>query len=186
MRRTLEDIQDELLILRCQDGERDALSELVTRWQPKLRAFAWRLTGEREAASDVVQDGWIAIVRGLKRLDDPACFRTWAYRIVRNKCADWTRRRIVQRSADKVLNERKPQNRSDSTSATEQDEELFRIRGALDGLTPEQKAVLSLYYLDGMSLQTIAETLGIPQGTVKSRLFHARNQLRDVLERIEP
>jgi len=184
MRRTHEDIEDELLILRCQDGEREALSALVNRWQPRLRAFAWRLTGERETARDVVQDCWMAIVRGLKRLDDPACFRTWAYRIVRNKCADWTRRRSVQRGADRVLaGSSLASGEGEGTDAHEA-EEISALRKAMDELSEDQRAILSLHYLDGLSVRAIGETLGVPEGTVKSRLFHARVQLRGVLERV--
>ena len=103
MTRTHEDIQDELLVLQCQEGDGDALKALIARWQPRLARLAWRLTGESEAARDVVQDAWLAIVRGLKRLDDPARFRWWAYRIVTNKCADWIRRRSVRRIAAQEL-----------------------------------------------------------------------------------
>jgi len=184
MHRTLDDIQDELLVLRCQDGDAEALSALIARWQPRLGGFAWRLTGEREAARDVVQESWLSIVRGLGRLDDPACFRTWAYRIVRNKCSDWIRRRTLRRTADETLVASSADAISDSTALEERDE-IAQLRDGLGQLTSEQRAVLSLHYLDGMSIQAIAETLGVPAGTVKSRLFHARKQLKDVLERVE-
>ena len=68
MSRTHEDIRDELLVLECQEGDADALKTLIKRWQPRLGRLAWRLTAEREAARDVVQDTWLAIVRGIKRL----------------------------------------------------------------------------------------------------------------------
>ena len=91
--RTAEDIHDELLVMGCQDGDGQSLIALVNRWQPRLLCHAMRLTREHEAAMDVVQDAWVAIVRGIRRLDDPACFAPWVYRIVTNKCADWTRQR---------------------------------------------------------------------------------------------
>jgi len=184
MRRSQEDIEDELLILRCQDGERDALASLVARWQPRFGAFAWRLTGDRESARDVVQESWLAIVKGLRRLDDPACFRTWAYRIVRNKCADWTRRRVVRREGERLLNEETDHGDTTRAVDSEANEEASVIRQAMEELPPEQRVVLSLHYLDGMGLQAISESLGVPVGTVKSRLFLARNRLRSVLERV--
>lgn len=187
MRRTQDDIQDELSVLRCQDGDADALSALIARWQPKLTGFAWRLTGEREAARDVVQDAWMAIVRGLNRLDDPARFRAWAYRIVRNKCADWTRRRGLERTVDRER--RTSAVFEDSTEVpvaiSDDRDETTRLRQALERLPSEQRAVLWLHYLNGMSVTEIALTMEVPTGTVKSRLHHARNRLREVLERIE-
>ncbi len=82
---------DELLVLRCQDGDGGAMDELVRRWHGRLLRHAWHLTRREDAASDVTQDAWVGIVRGIRRLSDPAMFRVWAYRIVTHKCADWMR-----------------------------------------------------------------------------------------------
>ncbi len=185
MSRTHEDIQDELLVLRCQDGDGEALKTLIARWQPRLGRFAWRLTGQREAACDVVQDTWLAIVRGLKRLDDPAQFRSWAYRIVSNKCADWARRRAVQRGIAKDLRDQAAAASNGSSNETDSADEVARMRNALTKLPGELRAILSLHYLDGMGVAEIARTLNVPEGTVKSRLYHARNRLKQTFERIE-
>ncbi len=182
MRRTHEDIQDELLVLQCQEGDSEALKTLIARWQPRFARLAWRLTSEREAARDIVQDAWLAIVRGLSRLDDPARFRPWAYRIVRNKCADWTRRRVTRRSAMEQLRE----HATHSVSDDEPDSgDIGRLRDAMARLSDEQRMILSLHYSEEMSIVEIAAVLGVPVGTVKSRLFHARNRLKEALERIE-
>ena len=87
MPRSYEEIQNELLVLKAQAGDRDALKDLVAYWQPRFARLAWRLTNQREAARDVAQESWLAVVRGMKKLDDPASFRSWTYRIVKNKCA---------------------------------------------------------------------------------------------------
>ena len=182
MGRTPEDIQDELLVLQCQEGDEDALGTLIARWHPRFGRLAWRLTAEREAARDVVQDAWLAIVRGLARLDDPARFRAWAYRIVRNKCTDWTRRRVVQRNTAKDL--RDAPVFSDRPNATDSRGELDRMRKALAKLPHEHRAILSLHYLDGMGMAEIARVFEVPKGTVKSRLYHARNRLKQAMERV--
>ncbi len=184
MTRTHEDIQDELLVLQCQEGDGDALKALIARWQPRLARLAWRLTGEREVARDVVQDAWLAIVRGLKRLDDPARFRSWAYRIVSNKCADWIRRRGVRRSTAKELRDAAASTGDVSSNPTDSADDVARMLDALAKLPDEQRAVLSLHYLDEMGVREIAEVLGVPEGTVKSRLHHARNRLKEALERV--
>ena len=185
MSRTHEDIQDELLVLQCQAGDGDALKALIARWQPRLARLAWRLTAERDAAQDIVQDAWLAIVRGLRRLDDPARFRSWAYRIVTNKCADWTRRRVVQRSVTEDLRAAAVSGSGDSPNGADSTDAVDRIRDALAKLPSEQRAVLSLHYLDGMGVAEIARTLDVPEGTVKSRLYHARSRLKQVLERMK-
>ncbi len=185
MNRTQEDIQDELLVLQCQAGDGVALTALIARWQPRLIRLAGRLTTQREASRDIVQDSWLAIVRGLKRLDDPALFRTWAYRIVRNKCADWTRRRVVERKGSKELQDAAHLELGVVASESESDRDIRLLRHAMGKLPEEQRAMLSLHYLDGMGVAEIAGVLGVPVGTVKSRLYYARDRLRQVLERVE-
>jgi len=185
MSRTPDDIEDELLVLQCQTGDAEALKTLIGRWQTRLGRLAYRLTGEREAARDSVQEAWLSIIRGVARLDDPARFRSWAYRIVRNKCADWVRRRGVQRVADEELRTVAPPESADPPASSDSSEEMERLREALANLPDEQRAILSLCYLDGMSVAEIAKVFDIAVGTVKSRLFHARSRLRKALERMK-
>lgn len=184
MGRTQEDIEDELLVLQAQEGDAEAVKTLVTRWHRRIVRLAWRLTAQRDAAQDIAQETWLAIMRGIKRLDDPARFRVWAYKIVANKCADWTRRSISQR---RVVNELHQGNitasaefAKDSGSA----DDVARLRDFLEQLPQEQRVVLSLHYLDAMSVTQIAYMLNVPNGTVKSRLHYARNSLKKALERI--
>ncbi len=178
MPRTLDTIYDEWLVLRCQDGNTAALEELVRRWQPRLYRHAQRLTGDREGAADAIQDAWLAIVRGVHRLRDPAHFRPWAYRIVGNKCADWIRRRHHRHHlANGQLLEAPPDDREHGH------DDIARLRAALRRLPSDRRALLAMHYLDRVSVAEIAAALQIPAGTVKSRLHHARNELRNVLER---
>lgn len=86
--RPVEQIADEILVMDCQSGRVGALEILVARWQKRLWRYAYGLTGDTEAAWDVTQDSWLAIIRGISRLNDPARFRSWAYRIVTNKASD--------------------------------------------------------------------------------------------------
>jgi RNA polymerase sigma factor (sigma-70 family) len=85
-------INDELLVLRCQEGSVAAFDELVGRWQERLWRHAWRLTGDENAAWDALQEAWIGISWALGRLEDAAAFPAWAYQIVSNKSRDWVRR----------------------------------------------------------------------------------------------
>ena len=180
MPRTLAHIQDALLIIRCQDGEAAALEELIIRWRKRLQAHAWRLTHDVDAAADVSQEAWIAIVRGLHRLTDPSHFRPWAYRIVTHKCADWMRsqqrhRRITRHAVDSE--------RAGVRSDPHGQSDVLRLRACLANVRPETRAILSMHYLDQMNVNQIAIALDIPVGTVKSRLFNARKELKTEFER---
>lgn len=181
-----ESIYDQWLVIRCQAGEEDALAELVERWRPRLYRHACRLTGNADAAADATQEAWLAIVRGLRRLDDSARFPAWAYRIVTFKCADWTRRRQRDRIAHNhhVDRQRTLDGAEDAPSdASGESGEIARLRSALRQLSGEHRAALSLYYLEELSVAQIAGALNIPQGTVKSRLHFARAHLKAIIER---
>ena len=182
MTRSLQSIQDELLVLRSQGGDEKALELLIKRWQVRLWRHARRLTGRGDAAWDVLQEKLLAIVKGLRRLDDPALFRTWAYRIATNKCADWTRkqqrdRRLVEVAAQ---NYELPNTKDNEPNHDEQ-----RLHVAMGDLSGNQQTILVMHYLEEMGIAEIAVALDIPAGTVKSRLFHARKQLKELLERTE-
>ena len=181
MERSPDQIHDELLVLRCQDGDEQALAALVQRWQERLWRHAFRLTGRRDAAADVMQESWLAIVRGIGRLKDPACFRAWAYRIVTHRAADWTRRVQRQRKLLENVAAETPQPQQPATPGDDEDVNL--LRDAMRKLPAERRALLSLFYLDELSIGEIATVLSIPAGTVKSRLFHARGELKSLLER---
>ena len=178
----LDPAYDELLVLRSQDGDVRALDELVERWQSRFFRHACRLTANPDSARDAVQEAWIAIVRGLRKLDDPARFAPWAYRILSNKCVDWVRKQGRKRKLDQSLvDHQRPED-----AVVEQDPERNEARqvvvDALRSLAPGQQGLLALYYQDGFGVSEIAEILEIPVGTVKSRLFHARNALKQALE----
>jgi RNA polymerase sigma-70 factor (ECF subfamily) len=167
---------DEYLVIECQLGNSEALTALVRRWHGRLVVRAQELTNDREAALDVVQESWLGIVRGLPRLRDPGRFRPWAMSIVANKARDWIRRERRRRGVAAAVH------RDMGQEERAPDHDLERVRDGLAGLEPGQRALLRRYYLEGRSVAEIASDLAIPEGTVKSRLSNARNQLRLRLE----
>lgn len=181
--RTPEDIHDEWLVLRCQEGNEAALSEIVAKWQPRLLRHALRLTANREAAAEVSQAAWLAIIRGLNRLHDPACFRRWAYRIVEFKSADWIRKRQQDRALAGSLTIEPTDYRVTNNA---QSDDVAAIRLAMTRLSTDQRAILSMFYLEEMPLTEIAEATSLPLGTIKSRLHYARQALKDALTRSKP
>lgn len=185
MTRSPNQILDELLVLKCQDGDITAFKSLVSRWHNRLRRHAWYLTQDWEAAGDIVQDAWLDIIRTIRRLKDPSSFRNWAYRIVGNKATDWVRRKQRQRTLWTEIAHQK-ESAGDSTAQQENKSHVQSIiQQGIKALSTSSQQILSMKYMDHMSTQEISQALGIPVGTVKSRLHHAREQLKQVIQRSE-
>jgi RNA polymerase sigma-70 factor (ECF subfamily) len=177
-----ERLNDELLVLRCQEGDTEAFEALVARWQERLWRHARRLTGNESAAWDVLQETWIGICQGLGRLGDAAAFSAWAYQIVSNKCRDWICREQRHRKSAEQYYERIHCEESETADAKVQ---YASLKEALEHLPGRDRAILALRYEEGFDTAEIAAILDIPEGTVKSRLFHARQRLTKYLEVID-
>ncbi len=174
----LRRIEEELLVIRCQEGDEAAIAELVARWHPRLVRYAWRLTGNESTARDVVQESWIAVVRGIARLDDPACFPAWIYRVLHRRATDWIRGEQRRRKLHGELENAELIRADEARNAPASGSSAGRdLRGAIDRLPADDKAVLTLKYLEEFSIAEIADALGLPEGTVKSRLHYAREKL---------
>lgn len=175
MRSQRQRIIDEILVMRCQEGSGDAFELLARRWQRRLWRHALRLTGRHEAAWDVMQETWIAILKGIRRLGDPATFAAWAFRIVRNKSADHWRSdgRQKRLAADLAERNARPEPAGARGDA---------VGRAMSRMTPEKRELLALRYGEDLGINEIARILGVPHGTVKSRLHHAREDLKRRLE----
>jgi RNA polymerase sigma-70 factor, ECF subfamily len=174
-----ERAENELLVLQCQEGDVAAFRQLVEHWQPRLWRHAWRLTGDEDAAWDAMQEAWIAISGGLRRLAEPAAFSAWAYRIVGHKCCDWLRRHRRQRQLEELYGTEV----RESYEPEEESERVANLKEAVARLPGPLRAIISLHYEDGFGTAEIATILDVPEGTVKSRLFYARKRLRDFLEK---
>jgi RNA polymerase sigma factor (sigma-70 family) len=172
-------IRDGILLLRCQQGDSDAFADLVQAWQGRLWRHAHRLTGDRDAAADVVQEAWMAVLKGLSRLEDTDAFPKWVFQIVTHKCRDWIRKQQRRRAMTKRMEESAERRPDPQRSAGGRADGLLV---ALEALPLEQRALITLYYEEGFTTGELADILGIPQGTVKSRLHHARNKIRSHME----
>ena len=180
MRKSHSQIYDELLVIKCRQGDSAAFDELVGGWQKRLWNYAYRVTGSESAAWDIVQESWYSIVKGIRKLDDASVFPRWAFRIVNNKCADWERR---QRRQGRLNNELTKQRRNESDEKQNCDEKTESLRAAIEKLSSERRALLALRYSEGFDVSQIAEILSVPEGTIKSRLHRTVNELRQLLER---
>ncbi len=163
---------DDLLVMQAQDGDRRSMEALVRRWQKRLWTHAYRLTGRGEAAWDITQQAWLAIIKGLGRLHDPASFRAWAYRIVANKAMDHLKSETPPGAPP----------RWEAEPRAPRQERRAILQDLLHRMEPDKRALLVLYYLEGLTVTEVAFVLGIPPGTVKSRLHASRAELKKLWE----
>lgn len=169
---------DEYLVALSQAGSTDALDGLARRWTPRLLRYVARVLGgsgdSAEAARDVVQETWIGAMRGLRGLRDPSQFPAWIYGIATRKCADEIRARVRRRRLDARAGAGDAEGRVASSTSEEQ----IDLAAAIRGLPPIHRAVVHLFYREELSVEEIASVLGVPAGTIKSRLYHAREALK--------
>lgn len=168
MNKETTEIEDQLLVMDAQDGSSEAMEKLVRRWQERLWKYAFRLTSDNQAAWDVTQQSWLGIIKGLRKLHDPANFKPWAYRITTNKACNW----IKQNRKEKYISLDDIQDREQKV---QKDIGIKELLGKLD---VKKQAVLNLYYFEQLTVSEISTALKIPKGTVKSRLANARNELK--------
>lgn len=175
MVRNVKTIVNELQVLRAQGGDQQAFRDLVQHWSPQLLRFCRRRTDDLDTAREVVQSVWLQVVKGLRRLEDPARFPAWLFTIAARACADHVRGQIHRRTLaahnrDVALN--------GVSDGGETDASVLDLKAAIRLLASDQRHLLSLYYTQGFSIEEIATQLGIPSGTVKSRLHSLREELR--------
>lgn len=168
-------MDDSVAIDRCKAGDRDAFRHLVERYQAEAMGHAQAILANREDALDAIQEAFIDAFQALGRFDTSRHFYPWFYTILRNRCFKLlaVRRKTLGPSLEEVVI-------LDPTSDVSPEERLA-LGHALHELSPDEREIVTLKHLDGLSYDELAERLKIPKGTVMSRLFHARKRLREKL-----
>lgn len=187
----LEDAEDREIVAAIRRGDSAAWSLLAKRYQHRLYSICVRMVNNREWANDLTQEAFVKVMQGFDTFDEKARLSTWMIRVTMNTCLSALRAKKVRRTArlEAVHDARAPGTvprdadwEPSGHSRVEHDEERRRLLAALDSIDPEQRAILVLRDGRGMDYDQIAVTLGIPVGTVKSRLFRARAALREKVE----
>jgi len=146
MKDNLSNIENQLLVMAAQDGDVEAMEKLVFRWQKKLWWYVFRLTSDDQAAWDITQQCWLQIIKGLNKLNDPACFKAWAYKIATNKSIDWL----------------KSKNRNQHINLDSVEIDCYRknddlhVKELIQRLKNDSRVVLSLYYFEQLSITEIS------------------------------
>ncbi len=166
-------IYTELLIIRCQQGEKEAFELIVKLWQKPLLVFAMRYLDQEIEAWDAVQETWLAAIKGLNKLQNPSLFVSWLFRIMTNKCIDRIRKK---KSEVRQLDQANIKFESSETS-----NESESLSQAIQRLSDEHKILIILRFGQELQIGQIAAMLNITEGTVKSRLHRALARLREIL-----
>jgi len=175
----MEEADERALVLRCQSGEPRAREELVTAYERVVHTLAYRMTGDREEARDITQAVFLKAFRGLESFDPRRRFFSWIYRIAVNESIDRLRSRRQEEALDESRED--PAERPDAVA--ERGELAETVQAALLELREDDRQVLVLRHWLDRSLAEIGEALGIPERTVKSRMFEARRRLGRILRR---
>jgi len=180
---------DRRLIADCPGGKRDAFGELVTRYQGRLYNVAIRLVDNAEDAADVVQDTFLSAFTALSSFKGDAEFFTWLYRIAFNTAISLKRKKrptvsleAGRAGGDGSIDPDDPSEYIRPGAALERTEEDRQLHAAMARLSYEHREALVLKDIEGLKYEEMAEILGVPVGTVRSRLHRARTELRDLLD----
>ena len=176
---------DLALIAETRAGRTDAFGTLVHRYQDRLYPTALRLTGRAEDALDLLQDAFLRAFQKLGGFHGDSSFYTWVYRIMVNLALSERRKRsprLFRRDpAAMPVDPAAPAESTDPAAGLERAEREAMVQAALGRLAPDHRAVVVMKEFDGLRYDEIAEALGVPVGTVRSRLHRARSDLRESL-----
>ena len=182
-------------VRRCLAGESDAFGEIVTRWQDRIYAAVYRMTGDAESARDLAQETFVRAWSSLRSFQGGAAFGTWLHAIAINQVrSDVRRRKAQKRGAPVSLDAARSGTDGDGSGIDPADlapgpeasaagtEHARILRRAVASLEPDYREVIVLREFQDLSYEEIAEALNMPLGTVKARIHRARALLKDRLE----
>lgn len=185
-------VSDEELLAAVRAGDTDSLGTLVLRWQEPLFRFVYRMLPQTEDARDICQETFLRVLKKAHRFREGSRFSTWMYQIALNLCRDRLRKRKRWKL---VMSERREFDEQLATAGTalgadddparaaESREQGQAVLRALHEIPPEQREVLVLKEFEGLKFREIAELLGCPESTVKSRMYYGLNGMRTALSR---
>ncbi len=188
------DDAERALLARCQANDLLAFEEVVHRYKNKVHNYIARMVNDADDAEDLTQDVFVKAFVSLGAFRGEASLQTWLYRIATNLCIDRARRRKrqgldalsldepVKDDEDDDIEREIPDVEADPYRHLERKELRQQVRRALRRLSEKLRSVLVLYDVQGLSYEEIAQVLGCPIGTVKSRLFNARAELAKQLK----
>jgi RNA polymerase sigma-70 factor (ECF subfamily) len=182
-------VDDDLTLIRSiQAGNSNAFELLVRRYQRQVANLIYMKMGNRDDVEDIAQEVFIRVHRSLPQFKFNASFFSWIYRITMNLCIDEIRKRKIRRvlsldflTEDAIEKNRKSQDIPTPSDSVLSEEKKEMVRSAIRRLSPEHREVLTLREYQDLSYDEIAEILGLTLEAVKSRIFRARSEMKNML-----
>ena len=178
----IRDISTRELVLRLQAGQLHALGDLYDRHQNLVFRTALAITGDREAAADLLQDVFLRFHRFIDRVDPERPLEPWLYRMTANLACTWVKRQRWMRPIEDLADWLAGDSKESPSWQAEIAETWGALQSAVKRLPLSQRTVIAMFYINGLSLQEISEVLDTPVGTIKSRLHYGRIALKDEME----
>lgn len=170
------------MVLGAQGGDREALSKLIDLYDQRLLYFVRRIVGETDGAFDVLQSVWLTVHRKLASLRSPDAFRVWLYRIAHDQAISELRRK--SRRPLPIDDVESMQTITEGNGDAETCDNAELVHRALQDLSVDHRRVLTLRFVEDMSMEEIASVIGLSSGTVKSRLHYAKQALQARIEEL--
>ncbi len=191
-RRKMRKVDPDLeLVQRAREGDTAAFDELVVKYTPKLYGLVYHMTSNHEDTNDILQDVFAKAYRALKRFKGKSAFYTWIYSIATNMTLNFLKKRnrrrtyslddvdlAIERDDDFI----EATSKSDPVRAANISELQERLNMAMQQLSDDHRAVVTMFDIQGMPHAEIAKIIGVSEGTVRSRLFYAHKQLQTYLD----
>ncbi len=165
----------ERLVIRTQLGDRSALPELVLEWHPSLTGFLRNTTSDPDRVDDLAQEVWMRVIQGLPKPREPAHFPAWMFTIARRVRTDQLRKRYRQPTPLPISDD------AAATSPLEPIADELDLERAMKLLHPADREAVFLHYFQGFSVAETGAIAGVADGTIKSRLYRARQELKNEL-----
>lgn len=182
------ELSDQKIIERALNGEPEAFGLLVRRWERHIYGLAFRMLGRDDEARDATQETFLSAYRNLSKFRGEAKFSSWIYRIALNICNTKLRSRSKEELSIEGQREEVgfdiPAEVEDPDEALQREEVVRYVRRALQALPPEMRQVIIMKEYEGLKFSEIAEILGVPVSTVKTRMYTGLAELRKRLERL--
>ncbi len=175
-------IIDSWLVIQSKAGNKKSLALLVKRWHKKLCRHAFWYTKDIDAAKDIVQDCWPIIIKKINSLNDNNSFGSWALSIVTRRAIDFLRKKKrenknLEAYFDNTLIITSESNFNDTEDLKKE------LRISIKKLSTQSQQILNLFYMEEMTLREIGKIVDLPIGTIKSRLFNAREKLKTIINK---
>jgi len=174
-------LEEEELLYNIRSGSESAFTYLVNLYRDMVYSLCVNMLGDHTIAKDVSQEIFIKIFKAINRFEGNSSLRTWIYGISYNKCLDELKKRKRFTKFKELFSYKVT-----SQSYQKHTFENTIVVNAMESLRPEDKALLTFYYLEEMNLEEISEIVAISENTLKTRLFRARKKLRAILEKQYP